>query len=247
MALTQNENQFLALLEDCISQKYHTEKIIGFLDEKQKRTASEYFAKRKFLNYSFFGGYDDADRVLLLVFPHEWRIWDSPVGCVTISYKGEETLSHRDILGSVLSLGIQRDLIGDILTEDSRAVVFAYPHAAQLIVNELERIGKTHVCVKEGFEEPLPVKNTFVDMTVNVASMRIDCIVSALSGLSREKGAELIRRGLVKCDYVTVEQSDMLINKKVIISIRGYGKFIVSNEISTTRRGRLSIKVKKYA
>lgn len=246
MALTQNESQFSALLSDCISQKYHSEKIIGFLDESQRKTASEYFAKLHFDNYEFFGGYDDADRVLLLVYPHEWRIWDSPVGCVTISYRSEETLSHRDILGSVLSLGIQRDLIGDILIEDGRAVVFCYPHAASLILNELERVGGASVKVKEGFDDPLPVKNTFADMTINVASMRIDALVSALTGLSREKGAELIRRGFVKCDYSVVLQSDMTIDKKAVVSIRGYGKFIITEEISVTRRGRLSVKVKKY-
>ena len=101
------------------------------------------------LKIKAFGGYDDAERVMFAMFP-DYMDEDEiifPIDAVRISYnsKFSSSLSHRDFLGSILGLGIERIKVGDILVYDGEALCFSDSSISQYIVSNLERVGHTKV------------------------------------------------------------------------------------------------------
>ncbi len=244
MQLTQDA-QFLAQLKGIVQDQSASPRTIGFLDEYRREAAREYLRGHRVEDFLFDGGYPQADRVLLTVYPPKRRSRKEVQG-MTVRFRQEDELSHRDILGAVLSLGVTRESVGDILIEPGRAVVFTFPHVAALILSELHKVGRVGVKVMDGFEEPLPVKDHFEDRVCTVSSLRLDCLVGACTGLSREKSAQLVRQSLVRCNAVPVQRGDYSVAQGSVLSIRGYGKFLFAREMGETKKGRLKVLFQKY-
>lgn len=235
----------MAQLKGIVQGQSASPRTIGFLDEYRREAAREFLRGHRVENFLFDGGYPQADRVLLTVYPQK-RTSRESVRAVTIRFRCEDELSHRDILGAVLSLGITRESVGDILVEPGRAVVFTFPHVAALILAELQKVGKVGVKVLDGFEEPLPVKDHFEERMYTVSSLRLDCLVGALTGLSREKSAQLVRQSLVRCNYIPEQQGDHPVGEGSVLSIRGYGKFLFAQDLGETKKGRRRVLFQKY-
>ena len=121
-------------------------------------------------------------------------VWEEqfPIFAVTLSYREQDALTHRDLLGSLMGLDIKRELIGEILTAQDHAVVFCTQTAQQIILSELSRVGRAGVRVQPGKPQQLPPAFCLLDKTGTVSSMRLDCVVSLALNLSREKSAALI-------------------------------------------------------
>ena len=132
------------------SEKYIT-KFSFFLNQKQCVLCEKLLNSLKFDNFKFYGGYNDAERKVLCVFSEYDHIAynDFPIKSLVIRYSNNVVLTHRDILGSLMSLNISRETIGDIIVSDNRAVVFAYDTISDLIKNDITKIGKTGVAVSE--------------------------------------------------------------------------------------------------
>ena len=167
---------------------------------------------------------------------------------VTVSGSAYSELTHRDYLGALISLGIERDSIGDIVvTGPSSAVVFALPGAAKLIENELTSVGREKVSVKAGsLPDGFRVEKEYEAITDTVMSPRLDGIVKALCGVSRETASELVSSGDVSVNYSVSLKPDAEVVKGDILSVRGYGKFIYDGDRGVNRRGRLRIDARKY-
>ncbi len=167
---------------------------------------------------------------------------------VLIEGSAYSELSHRDYLGSVLSLGIERDSIGDIdLITPSSAYVFALEGASRLLIREMSSVGREKVTASpavlpEGFraaKEYEPVSGT-------VMSLRLDGVVRVLCSVSREDAATLVSSGDVSVNYVVVTKPDSSLEPGDVISVRGYGKFIFDGDRGVNRRGRLRIDARKF-
>lgn len=157
-------------------------------------------------------------------------------------------LSHRDYLGALLSLGLERDAIGDIFpTGPSGAVVFATPEAAELILSDLVSVGREKVSVTRA-ELPASFRITreFEAITDTVMSIRLDGVVKALCNISREAASDLVLSGDVSVNYVVAAKPDMSLEKGDVISVRGYGKYIFDGDRGVNRRGRIRIDARKY-
>lgn len=167
---------------------------------------------------------------------------------VEISAGGFSVLGHRDYLGAVLSLGLERDALGDIAVIDSyTAVVFTTPKASLLILSDLKRIGNDAVKVRvASLEDSFRIPREYEVITETVMSTRLDGIVKALCKITREKASELVEKGDVTLNYVAEQRLDRQIVKGDIISVRGYGKFIYDGDRGINRRGRLRIDARKY-
>lgn len=161
---------------------------------------------------------------------------------------GFRTLSHRDWMGSLLSLGIKREVLGDIVIwDDFHAVVFCQAKAAAYLISELKKAGRDTVhaspCrLPAGFvprQQYIPVRGT-------VASPRADGVVRALCNVSREDAAGLIQRGLVEINYDPISETDAQIESGDILSVRGYGKFQIDEIEQPTGRGRIHLAARKY-
>lgn len=226
-----------------ISEKQYAPRFTAFLNEQEQFFAENYLNSRRAL-YSLWGGADCCARKMLCVLPFDMEA-EFPVYPLTITFRKEFSLSHRDFLGSFMALRIGREQIGDILTGEGYAIVFCTQTAHDMIVNNISKIGRVGVSISEGINAPLP-ETAFEEVTAVVASLRADCVVSALSGLSREKSADFVKAGNLTLNYECCNSVSKLISSGDILSLRGYGKFVLSDEGSETKKGRLRITLKKY-
>lgn len=220
----------------------------AFLDERQAAVCETLLKSLKYECYKFYGGYDGALRKMLCIFPPytENSVENFPLEAVTFTYRKEDKLSHRDFLGSLMSFGISRDSVGDILVSEGKAVAFLRNIFAKQIVNEIKCVGKIGVKCNEGFGlDDLP-KSEFVEIKGTVASMRADCIVSLALHISREKAAEIIKKSGAEINHVVRYLPRYAVMEKDEFSVRGHGKFIVSSVDGTTKKDRIHLTVLKY-
>lgn len=226
-----------------ISEKRRKPGFTAFLNEPEQRYARELLEERN-VDFCFWGGSENCARRMLCVFP-EGGEETFPIYSLTFTFRSADSLSHRDFLGSFLSMGINRDQIGDILTADGYAIVFCTKTAYSLI-SELTKIGRTGVTANYGITRAVP-ELRFTEQSVVVASLRIDCVVSAVSGLSREKSADYIKSGHFMLNYEVCTNVSRLLSDGDILTLRGYGKFVLADNGTETKKGRLRIQLKKYS
>ena len=212
----------------------------------------------------FFGGYDGCERTRLLVLPSymepEGGIGDvgfrevlpdlagETVTAIRIRGSGFRKLSHRDYMGSVLGLGIERSVIGDIVTEgEFSALLFCDPKIESYLLPELNKIGSDTVKTEKiNIFADFRVERQFETVRDTVASARLDCIVAALAGLSREKAQIAIRSDEVEVDYLPENRVDHVISSGSVVTVRRVGKFIVRSTEETTKKGRYRLVADKY-
>lgn len=234
---------------DCASR--YRPKFVGFLDTHEvadaRKTANMLSDAYGGCSCMLFGGYSDAERVYLGIFPPytepSGRLF--PISALKISWRFSH-LSHRDFLGAILGLGISREKIGDILTDKTDCTVFTDSSVAAYIVQNLSKVGNAGVtcCITDGASAKR--QDDFKDISAVVSSARLDCIVSALTGASRAKSADMIKGGLVSCDHVPCFEISDAVCEKMTISIRGKGRFIIDKLGPKTRKGRLSFAARKF-
>lgn len=228
-----------------ICEKTGRPKFIGFLSAEQGVLASGLLSKRA-IDFALFGGYDNAERQVLGCFP-DWMAEKSfPVDAITFTYRKSDILYHKDFLGSLMALGIKRETVGDILIEEGRAVAFVLDEITDYILAEVGKIGRIGVTAQKGFYEPLPQKNSLKEFTETVASLRLDCVVSAIAGISRSVATEKINDGFVSVNSVTVQKPTKFVTDGDIITVRGSGKYIIDATTDRTKKDRIILKYKKY-
>lgn len=170
------------------------------------------------------------------------------ITALSVTGSGFTEFSHRHYMGSILSLGIEREVIGDIaVTGKCSAVIFASDSIAPFICGSLSRIGRDSVKT-EPMKIPgeFRVPHEFKSMTLVAASNRADSVVAALTNQSRAAAKEYCLTGLVEINYVTVTEADERLEPGDKISVRGYGKYIIDAFTGETRSGRAKISVRKY-
>ncbi len=230
-----------------ISQTSNFPKFVGFLRMEEAALAKQ-VAEKEGVAYCFYGGYDSAERVYFGAVPDWCEEKESffPITALTLNFRSIDTLSHRHILGSLMSLGITRESVGDILTEKGRAVVFLNSEIAPFVTEQLTKVSKVGVTIKKGFTLPLPGMSGFETITETIASERLDCIVSALLKTSRAKGAQFILEKLVSVNSVCVDKPIKTIRSGDTVTIKGKGKFIIESLCGRTKKDRVILIAKKY-
>lgn len=198
-------------------------------------------------NTCFFGGYPEAERKILGIFP-EWEEAEGfPVSVLEISHTFGGEISHRSYLGSILGLGIDRSKTGDILINENIAYVFVIESIAEFILNNLKKVGSTGVKIglKNINEIEIPEKK-YVEISAVCASLRLDAVVAAAVNVSRSKAVSMIEGGLVKLNYEVQEKAAVQVNEGDLISVRGSGRLVLLKAGNETRKGRIHIVLKKY-
>ena len=220
-------------------------KFLGFLSEEEAAKAA-LLLKGADCGVSFFGGYGEAERVMLACLPEWCETPDFPICAVTFSFKKTYSLSHRDFLGTLMSLGLKRETVGDILTEPGRAVVFVAEEIREYVLGQIEKIGGVGVEAKPGFSPPLPQGDAPSRETAIAASERLDCVVAALCGFSRNQAKQVIEAGTVALNSLPCEKSTRCVAAGDKLSVRGKGKFVIESVSGRTRKDRMILCYKKY-
>lgn len=220
----------------------HKNCYLGFLNEAEIYFAEEYLKKSDY-DFCFWGGYENSERKILCALYNDFVSDDVPVSAIEFSYRKTDKLSHRDFLGTIMSLGIERDTVGDILIEEGRAVVFVKTEIKDYIISQIDKIGGVGVKISEADLENLPDKEEFKDQTITLSSLRLDAIVAVFAGVSREKAQRLISQGLVMINYSPCSSLSRKVKENDIVSVRKHGKCIIKNLIGETKKGRLKLAV----
>lgn len=201
-------------------------------------------------NMTLFGGIEDAERcVARFGNPDSFGYTEEfPICCIKVEplmQKFSDDLSHRDILGSIMGLGIERSNLGDILINDNRAYVFCLERMAEYIIDNLSKV--RHTSVKCSLTEEVP-SNTAdgVEMNVQAHGERIDGLVSKIYGLSRSKSIDLFRQQKIFVNGRVCENNSYNLKENDMVSVRGSGRFKFLGVVGTTRKGNLNVKVVKY-
>lgn len=198
-------------------------------------------------NVMFWGGFEDCERKVLGVFP-EWEESEEnkfPISVIKFTSGFTKKLTHRDYLGTVMSLGIDRVKIGDILVEESSAYVFVYSDIAEYIKNNISKISNIGVKseILSGDNIDIPRKNYRIAEAV-CASLRLDAVIAGALNVSRNVSVQLISAGKVKLNYREESHASKLLKEGDLVSVRGYGRFFLEEAGNETRKGRLHITVK---
>lgn len=227
-----------------------------FLDSRQKLLLEKVLKSNKIENYIIFGGFEDAERNVIIFYPEKWikeiveKNYASVMQVVEVllpnDLRGKYT--HRDYLGGLMKLGLKREKIGDIVVWEEGAhiivlneiVLFLEQHLSTLI-----RFQKSQISIKEINEIHKCVINK-EEIEIIVSSTRLDNIVSELCKTSRTKAEEIIRAERVFVNYETVTKDSKTINVGDKITIRGKGKFEIVEQVGNTKKGRYILKVEKY-
>ena len=198
-----------------------------------------------------WGGADGCERVVLrfgdpIRFGYEEVF---PIVCIQIEpllAKFSDKLTHRDYLGALMNLGIERDTLGDLIVRDNKAWVFALPHIADLICRELYQV--RHTNIKCDAIEKLPPEAAFrLEETIHIVpSLRIDAILAKICHLSRSRAKELVSSGSVTINGALVSNDSACPKQDDVITVRGYGKFIFRGEERQTGKGNLVIRIDQY-
>ena len=235
----------------------------SFMTPSESYKAEKYFeTKGNRDKICFFGGYFAAQRKQIFLLPEYISLsadevnifdmieadFDESITALKITGSGFRSLSHRDYLGSVLALGIEREKLGDIcILDDKSAIVFCSCEVVDFLLYELSTIGNDKVKVEKiTVDKNMESMQRYQGFTDTVASERLDCVVASLFNLSREKAQNLIKGGFVEFNYETAVKSDSRVEKDDIISARGYGKFVVRDISQATKKGRLRLFADKY-
>lgn len=227
----------------------------AFLTPSESFAASEYLLRTHCeYEYAFLGGYEDAERKMLVIFPDyiipEYFDTDEVFRALMISPCGHEEIDHKSYLGSLMGLSIKRETIGDIVILPEGAVVFCTPPVAAMLSSDpspLERVGRYKVSVR--FADKSLCENfrrEYEEISIIMASLRLDCAVGALANVSRAKAQEKILAGDVRLRHRDETSPSAQIAVGDTLSVRGVGKFIVGEVCGETRSGRLRVTVKRY-
>ena len=248
MFTSDDDKQLIAQLNDGIGLCLTRQKpyFMPFMSERKQALLLSELKKAYFDNYLFFGGYGDSERKMLGLFFDEPSESYFPISAIEFSFRKCDKLTHRDFLGSLMSLGIERETVGDILVEDGRAVVFVKTELSDYVKSQISKVGRIGVKVSDADLSKLPQGRGFEEKTYIVSSLRLDNIVAAVCKLSREKTRTVIMSDSACVNFEETKNVSLNLKENDVFTIRGKGKFVLKSILGTTGKGRIRISVIHY-
>ena len=199
---------------------------------------------------ALWGGYGDAERRIAAFFPDEAPgEADYPLCCLELSWNPKYAEpGHRDLLGAVMGLGIERDAVGDIALgeADGTAYLFAHRDVEEYIFGNLEGAGRAKLKLRRVDGSPRLKPPEGISLRVTVSSFRLDAVLAAGMKLSRSEAQRLIESGLVKRNHADIARIDARLEEGDLLSVRGHGRMRVDGFEGLTRKGRQSVRLFRY-
>ena len=201
--------------------------------------------------YELFGGYENCERKMAR-FGSEADMGytvDYPIKCIKIeplAKKFAKEYTHRDYLGSLMSLGIDRKKFGDIFVDGMDAYLYADESTADYLMENLVSVGRNSV--KCYFSE-LPdsyKRAALTEATIQVASPRADAVIARVYNLSRKDTLPYFTEKKVSVNGHIVENNDKILSSGDSVSVRGHGKFNITSEGGLSRKGKLNLTVEIF-
>lgn len=222
-----------------------------FLGLAEQSAFSEIKKELHGVHYEAFGGAEGSERVIIRFGSEEELGYSLPfpisiIKAEPISQKYADKLTHRDFLGAILGLGIERDTLGDIVIIDNVGYIFALEDIATYIAENLTKIRRTDMKVEVTTELPDGQLYRTERKTVQANGERLDAIVAKVFSLSREEAQLLFKKRLVFASGREIESTSYIPKEGEKISVRGHGRFIYIGTQSFSKKGKMNIAVEIY-
>lgn len=242
-----NDDIFIKKIQDVIrlSEKYGSPRFSKFLNEREQvQIRSEGISEGV-----FFGGYAASERKLFGAFP-EWmepNDYEFPITALRFSKKYKKELSHRHYLGTILSLGIERNEIGDILPDADGAVVFVSDDIAGFIRENIRKVAGcgVEISILDKCNIKIPEKR-FELIDIVAASLRLDACLAAILKISRKDAKCIAISGNVSINHFEAKSEADKLSEGDLLSIRGFGRAEIVEIGGKTRSDRVHVTIKKY-
>lgn len=247
--IQQLKNRFRDLADRSYSQSIYT--FTGFLGLGELDVFYRMEQELRYAGVTLNGGCEAADRRIIR-FGEEDRLGYEvpfPIVCIHIKplmVRFADELSHRDFLGALMNLGIERGTIGDIKVGEKEACLFCVDTIVPFICENLKQVRHTHVqCAVVEDIADFPQEEPDL-VNIQVQSLRVDAVLARVYNMSRERSLELFRAGRVYVNGRLCENNSRLLKPSETVNARGYGKFRINGEPRETRKGRLAVEAAVY-
>jgi len=202
------------------------------------------------IKYDLFGGYESAERKVLCFYGDDSvKAFSSYITCILIlplNKKFSDDLSHRDFLGAIMNLGIERSKIGDILVKEKEGYIFCETSISSFIIDTLNKVKHTNIRCEIVEKDAPDIQPNYQEIRGTVASARLDSIIALAFQSSRSSILELISGGKVYVNGKPIESNSYMLKENEIVSVRGFGKFIYKEMQNKTKKGRYYVTLLKY-
>ena len=196
---------------------------------------------------AFEGGYEGAERRMAGFYAGGAEALSFPIRRLRVDWNARYgSIGHRDILGALMGLGIERETLGDIAMLKEGALLFVHEDMADYVAANLESCGRAKVRISPCGEEVAPPEPEGTLLYRTVPSQRLDAVLAATCDLSRQKAQEMIRAELVKVDHAVETRADARLEAGSLVSARGLGRFRVQEVAGLTRKGRVGLRLFVY-
>ena len=257
--MTQQDQFFSKRLEDLANRTWQRQipSFTDFLDLNEQNIFHKMLAKGSFkgLSYRLYGGYEFAERQMLAFLPDAFSFESDeetalfPLVCLLIRPLNDrfaEKLSHRDYLGSLMNLGLERSRFGDILPAGEGAYVFCHSQTAEYVRENLSRVRHTSVACMHVSEHEFAWQPSFEKIQGSLASVRLDAMIALAFSVSRSRISSLIPEGRVFVNGRCVTSPGYSPHEEDLISVRGFGRFRYKGVEAKSRKQRLIVTLEKY-
>lgn len=245
----EDEQAFIDQVIDWIAQveNQYAPYLTSFLNPRQLFIVQAVIGQYEDIEHQAFGGYDEAEQQRVLLYPpyYEPTAADFEISLVEINYPTKfAELTHGQILGSVLGAGIARDTLGDIINDQERWQFFIDEKMKDFIFMQVDHIGRTASHLEErALEEKVTTTSKWESKELVVSSLRIDVVLARALNLSRNRAKKLIKDQRIKINWVDIERPDLELEEYDIVSIRGYGRLQIREQLGTTRKENIVLNI----
>lgn len=214
-----------------------------FLDPYERSLLKSILNRFVEIGYLEIGGLTNSERKIFVIFPYFYTEDQIESKINYLRVKGDlKDLNHKDYLGALLNLGIRRSKIGDILVNDEHTDLILKEEISDYILINLDRVGNKRVSLNQiNKEELVEPKISYIEVSKSVPSLRLDAYLSAIYNLSRQESINLIKSNRVKVNWQEVNKSSKELNEGDVISVKGFGRSVLYEVGSYTKKGRIHI------
>lgn len=202
------------------------------------------------VNLELAGGNNYAERKLAIFSPidvcYEEELPISIIRIAPINSQYADKLSHRDFLGAILNLGINRNKIGDIFVKDNIAYVYCIEDITEYIISNLFKIKHTMITVQNYNLTDIDIKPELKQIKGTVANIRLDSLIATAFETSRSSIISYIESGKVFVNGKLITSNGYSVKEKDIISVRGKGRFLYDGQLGVTKKGRNIVSIQLY-
>lgn len=226
-----------------LKERSYSRGVFTFTDFMSPTSLAEAETLLKKGEYSTFGGVDYAERKMIKFGSPDLLGYDDPYPITLLKVtilggKFATAITHRDVLGATLNLGIERQKLGDMFVNGEFAYIIAEKTVAVLILEELKTVGRNKVKVEVVYELPSSLAPKKEERKFSVASNRADAVVCKVYNLNREFGADLFEKGLVAVNGRVILSPSKPLSPDDVVSVRGFGKFEFVEESGLSKKGK---------